>query len=254
MEELANKLQLEKFFTDNEAGDYLGIPYKGSVCINLRRALKKLDFNPGSGNVFDEELENAVLEFQKAYNHNNKDGFFGQGTRKLLAEVLMKEYGSSIISEFTDFKKNNPLTLFISYAWQDKDTVNKIDQWLRDNGIKVRRDIYDFIPGKQLPEEIEKTIVESDKVLAVYSISSKDRDWPRFEISVAEKVEKDKRGHFIIYLILDDASLPKHDVNRIAITAKGKKLRVIGEQIIKGMNNNSSEPPRYDYNDDEVLV
>jgi hypothetical protein len=245
MENQSEIIRLEKYFTDTEVGNYIGLSYKGDICTNLRTALKRLGFRTNSGKEFDHVLENAILQFQIDYKHENQDGFFGPGTRKLLAKILLNEIGQEIFDDLIDFSGKNPQTLFISYAWNDTDQVNKIDQWLRDNGIKVKRDITDFIPGNQINEEIERAIIGSDKVLIVYSESSKNRDWPKFEQSIAERIEKDKRNSFIVYLVLDNVSLPKHDCNRIAIHAKGKMLKEVGNEILRSILNKKAEPPRY---------
>ena len=200
-----------------------------------------------------EQFRQEVQKFQEAENHENQDGLFGPGTRRLLAEVLCKRIGDEAFSRMKDPEKGGSKTVFLSYAWKDADKVNKIDQWLRDRGVVVRRDNRDFMPGEKLPESITDAIVECDKVIAVYSQNSKSRDWPRFELSVAEQQERTKGRSIIIYLKLDQSLLPKHDPLRIAVVAKGRRLKEFGEQLLNGILEAEPTAPRYDYDEDEVF-
>jgi hypothetical protein len=213
-----------------------------------------LRFRIPPGELYDEQLEATVLEFQKSYNHRNRDGLFGPGTRRLLATVLADKVGPRALSVLKNFEDTTTATVFLSYAWADSPAVDKIDQWLRDNGVRVNRDSRDFAPGQQLPEAIKDAIVQADKVLVVYSANSKDRDWPRFELSVAEQKEQEggQRG-FIIYLILDNVPLPKHDPNRIAVLSRGKSVRQIGEELLRGIIGHKGEPPRIEFDENEPL-
>ena len=144
-------------------------------------------------------------------------------------------------------------SVFLSYAWNDAATVNKIDQWLRDNDIRVVRDERDFIPGNEISHEIETAIKRVDKVIAVLSRDSKGRDWPSFELKIAEQRECNGENRVLIYLILDDTSLPLHDPNRLAIRSSGKSLKNVGLELLRGIRGTAAEPVRYDYNEDELL-
>jgi len=212
-------LQIERYLRDPIVGDgVLAPPFDGQVCENIRSALRLLGIRIESGTRYDDKLKSAVLEFQETYSHENQDGLFGPGTRRLLAQVLDTEIGARALSVFAAPRTAATPLVFLSYAWADSGAVDKIDQWLRDQGIAVRRDTRDFTPGQQLPEAIKDAIVQATKVLVVYSANSKDRDWPRFEISVAEqREEKDGCRDLLMYLVLDETPLPKHDPHRIAV-------------------------------------
>jgi hypothetical protein len=248
-------LQIERYLRDPIVGDgVLAPPYKGQVSQNIRSALQMIGFRIGSGTHYDEQLKAAILDFQKSYNHRNHDGLFGPGTRRLLATVLADKTGTHALSVLKDVENITPTAIFLSYAWTDSSPVDKIDQWLRDNGVRVQRDARDFKPGQQIPDAIRDAIVQADKVLLVYSANSKDRDWQRFEISVAEQKEQ-AGGHqgFIIYLVLDNTPLPKHDSNRIAVRSPGKSVRQIGEELLRGIVGQKGEPPRIEFDENEPL-
>ncbi|MEM9723579.1 MAG: toll/interleukin-1 receptor domain-containing protein [Bacteroidota bacterium] len=143
--------------------------------------------------------------------------------------------------------------VFISYSWQDSETVNKIDQWLRDRNITVIRDNRDFQPGKQLDKLIKDSISKVDKVVVVYSKKSKNRDWVVFERDSAKQLEGKKGEGFIIYLILDDTPLPVDDPKRLAISATGRKLKDIGEDLFFGITGKRKNKVVFKYDENEIL-
>ncbi|MCX5991560.1 MAG: toll/interleukin-1 receptor domain-containing protein [Chloroflexi bacterium] len=248
-------LQIERHLRDPVVGDgILAPPYEGIVCENIRAALRLLGFRIPSGKSYDAELKNKVLEFQKAYNHTNQDGLFGPGTRRLLAQILDQKAGTQALSVLEELNRKVAPLVFLSYAWADSPTVDKIDQWLRDKGVRIQRDTRDFKPGQQLPDAIKDAIVRADKVLAVYSSNSKERDWPRFEISVAEQKEQSTgKGDLIVYLVLDDTPLPKHDPNRIAVFGHGRTVRQVGQELLRGILGEGGETPRIEFDENELL-
>ena len=53
----------------------------------------------------------------------------------------------------------------------------------------------------------------------MFSKNSRDRDWPQLDRSLAEQFEARLKNSVLIYVRLDDTSLPAYDLNRIAIAA-----------------------------------
>jgi hypothetical protein len=143
---------------------------------------------------------------------------------------------------------NRP-AVFISYASADRDRVNKLDQWMRDHGLVVIRDCQFFVAGATIQDNINRAVATSDKIVAVLSKNSRDRDWPRLEREFAEQVEARLNEPVLIYLCLDDTALPAHDSTRLAIKAKGKTLKHVGEEV---MNAVAGVPiPQWEYEYDE---
>lgn len=244
----------ERYFRDPVVGDgILRPPASGEACHNIRSALRLLNYKVASGDRYDNELEAAVLAFQTDYKHTSLDGYVGPGTRRLLTKKLLEKRGEQPFRRMTLPKGNQPPLVFLSYAWEDAKRVDKIDQWLRDHGIRVERDMRDFIPGKKLPQEITDAIARADKVIAIYSFKSRERDWPRFEINIAEQHEKNKKRDLLIYVVLDDAPLPKHDPHRIAVMAKDRTLGDVGKDLLRGIVGPKGKPLRYNYNENEAL-
>ncbi len=201
--------------------------------------------------LFDSTLEAAVKRFQDEFRHRVSDGAVGPGTRRLIVSNLLGRFSANIFLRF-DRSKLTP-SLFLSYAGQDAPKVDKLDQWLRDRGVRVIRDTVDFVAGTTIPDNIHCSIALADKVVAVLSLNSRDRDWPRFERAVAEDVERRIGTPVLIYLYLDDEPLPAHDPSRLAIRAAGRTLRQIGEEILHALKGTGLEPTHYEYDENQPL-
>lgn len=246
--------KLERFFLDpTRENKVLAPPASGPACANIRTALRLLDYDVEWDDKYDAALAACVREFQKEHGHPHRDGQVGSGTRRLLVEVLLRKIGPGAFKRMKETEEKRPPVVFVSYTWLDSEKVEKVDQWLRDHEIQVLRDNRDFIPGMQLPEMIRAAVQRADKVIAVYSEHSKSRDWPRFEREVAEQKEAASKSGFIIYLLLDDVSLPAHDPNRIYVKGTGRILREIGEDLLQGVLGQSKQPPRIPYDEDKML-
>ena len=143
--------------------------------------------------------------------------------------------------------------MFISYASADTEALNKIDQWLRDHGLRVIRDCRYFIAGSTIEDNIVRALANSDKILAVFSKNSRHRDWRRLERVLAEQVESRLGVAVLVYLCLDDSLLPAHDPTRLAILAKGKSLKQIGDEIFNAVAGVAIAQWQYPYNENEPL-
>jgi hypothetical protein len=241
------------YFRDPQIGDrLLSVGHACTACQNIRQALRALGYNIAPGNSFDQELERRVLSFQEDHNHRAVDGQVGPGTRRLLTEVILSEIGLAFFERLEAPHGTEQPQVFLSYCWDDSEVVDQVDQWLRDQGIRVWRDTRDFLPGKQIPTLITETIKQADKVIAVYSRKSKARDWTSFEIRIAEDLERDGK-EVLIYLVLDDTPLPKHDPNRLAVMAKGCTLKEVGQKLLHGILGRRPEPPRIKINENATL-
>src|SRR5262245_41654841 len=114
------------------------------ACKNAKAALAWLGFAREFGkepHLFDRELSDAVKRFQRQTGHRNADGAIGPGTRSRLVSRLLQEFGAAKFSELDASECVRIPTVFLSYAWTDTHRVNKLDQWLRDHGIRVIRDV-----------------------------------------------------------------------------------------------------------------
>lgn len=237
--------------------DILEIGDRAVACVNLRRALNMLGVKFSSGAtdelLYDETLSSAVRSFQTKFGHRVADGLTGPGTRERLVSELFHRFSPSIFARFRRPETWSRRSVFISYSSADRERVNKIDQWLRDKGLRVVRDCQFFIAGSTIQENIVRAVAHSDKILAILSSNSHDRDWPRFEWELAEQVEAKLGTPVLIYLCLDDAALPAHDSTRLAIHSKGKTLKQVGEEILHAVADVPIPQWQYDYDENEPI-
>ena len=83
----------------------------------------------------------------------------------------------------------NPI--FISYSRRDNDAMRRLVKHLRNQGITVWVDNEKLIPGTPIwEEEIEKAIRAASAVVALMSPDSKNSEWVRREISLADQYHK----------------------------------------------------------------
>jgi hypothetical protein len=81
--------------------------------------------------------------------------------------------------------------VFISYSRRDEMVMWRVVKFLRRQGINVWVDNEELIPGTPIwEEEIEKAIKAASAVVAVMSPDSKDSEWVRREISLADQNRK----------------------------------------------------------------
>ncbi|MFT3893484.1 MAG: toll/interleukin-1 receptor domain-containing protein [Anaerolineales bacterium] len=91
--------------------------------------------------------------------------------------------------------------IFISYSRKDTEALKKIVLFLRNQGFKVWVDNERLIPGTAIwEEEIEKAIKAASIVIVVMSPDSKNSEWVRREISLADQYRK----HILPILVRGD--------------------------------------------------
>jgi uncharacterized protein YjbI with pentapeptide repeats len=141
--------------------------------------------------------------------------------------------------------------VFISYSWADKKSMQAVDQWLRDKGVRVIVDERDFIVGADIRDEIVRWLRKAVKVVCIYSKDSADRPYPKLERRLAEEREFDaqKRGKkriILIYLCIDDTPLPQESAHRLAIMVKNKSFQEACEELWAAILEKGKEPKRID--------
>lgn len=254
--------RFERYFRDPSVGDGILRPgASGAAIANVWRAVQLLGIGGGrmgaipfdERSSYDEELRAHVRTLQKKCGHRATDGLVGPGTRRMLASQLLARFDADIFFRLVHPESDGRVSLFLSYAWADETPVGKLDQWLRDRGVRVIRDQHWFVSGQTLPTNITNAVATSDKVLAVYSKHSIDRDWPRVELALAEQVEARTGTQFLLYLRLDESPLPQHDHHRLAISAGGRPLREVGQDVLHGIGCSAPDAPEVPYNENEPL-
>jgi hypothetical protein len=229
------------------------------ACGNARTALTWLGVGAGGlmperdDDLFDESLRTAVRDFQVKYRHRVADGLVGPGTRSRLTSEVLHLNGPSVFKRLRKPEQRALPSVFISYAWSDGERVDKLAQWLRDNGVQVLRDRESFVAGESVQENIARAISIADRVVAVLSRNSRDRDWPLLERTLAEQLEHGTEASVLIYLQLDDTSLPAHDSTRVAISANGIPLKEVGERLLHAVAGVHLPASRHPYDENEPL-
>jgi len=117
----------------------------------------------------------------------------------------------------------------------------------------VIRDCRYFIAGSTIEDNIVRALANSDKILAVFSKNSRDRDWRRLQGVLAEQVESRLGLAVLVYLCLDDSLLPTHDPTPLAILAKGKSLKQVGDEILNAVAGVAIAQWQYPYDENEPL-
>ena len=229
------------------------------ACDNARRALTWFDIDTGLSmpdsdrRLFDEPLRAAVREFQVRYHHRVSDGLIGPGTRSRLTGEILHVMSPSVFQRLHRPEQRSRPSVFLSYAWSDSERVDKLDQWLRDHGVQVIRDKDYFTAGESVGENIARAISVADKIVAVLSRNSRNRDWPNLERALAEQLESRIGTSVLIYLQLDSTKLPAHDSARVAISARGIPLKEVGERLLHAVVGTSMTGPTYSYDENEPL-
>jgi hypothetical protein len=102
--------------------------------------------------------------------------------------------GASILYRYCEKERMTTLPadlIFISYSRRDSEIMQRIVLYLRDQGFKVWVDNERLVPGTAIwEEEIEKAIKASSTVLIIMSPDSKNSEWVRREISLADQYRK----------------------------------------------------------------
>jgi hypothetical protein len=251
-------IRFERYFAHPGYGNEVLRPGDHAVsCKNVRQALAMLNIaipnEPADSALFDKDLEEAVKHFQQQFCHRVSDGLVGPGTRKLLVSHLLNRYSPDIFLRLDRSEVGEGPSVFLSYAWKDSAKVDKLDQWLRDRGVKVFRDHHSFTAGSTISDNVRECVAMADKTVAVFSANSRDRDWPRLERTIAEEVEVRLGRPVLIYLCLDDSPLPAHDPTRLAILGTVNTLKQVGEEILHSLTGTVLEPRRHHYDEDEPL-
>ena len=101
---------------------------------------------------------------------------------------------------------NNPKT-FISYAWeseQSNEWVKNLASELRNDGIDAKLDLWEVVPGDQMPNFMEKSVRENDFVLIICTPQYKSKSENRIggvgyegDIMTAEVLQTSNHRKFI---------------------------------------------------------
>lgn len=102
--------------------------------------------------------------------------------------------------EYGDFhlSQRRFYSCFISHSSKDKAFVEKLNEYLRLNGVHVWYAPEDLLPGDKIYEQIKRAIESFDKLLLVLSEESIKSNWVITEILNARQKE-DKEGNQVLF-------------------------------------------------------
>lgn len=83
-------------------------------------------------------------------------------------------------------------SIFVSFSHSDEEFVRRLDERLRVHGIYPWVDFNDTNPDGRLYDQIEHAVLTADKLLLVFSETSKDSEWVKAEVRLAFKKLADK--------------------------------------------------------------
>jgi len=98
--------------------------------------------------------------------------------------------------------------VFVSHSAKDSGFVKQLATDLKDAGIAVWFDQWEIKVGDSIIEKINEGISSSDYLIVVLSKSSTTSKWVREELSAAKTIEIDKRGVFILPVLLETCDIP----------------------------------------------
>jgi hypothetical protein len=182
---------LERYFVDRGLGDRIIGPGDEGVAVeNIRIALAHLinrQLRRG-GAVFNQELSDAIREFQIRNGHSSRDGLFGPGTRALLTRTLFERECRSF-SLLRDPEMRHKGHAFISYGSADRASANDVAGIVRQLGFSVWWD-QEIAGGERWNDEISRQLSAAFLIILINSMNAASSKWVKREISVADNLDK----------------------------------------------------------------
>ncbi len=184
------------------------------------------------------KIKNAISELSKILKREDKDGLENELTslsarfnnnekQKRIGVIMVTDYNlewrrildalTSLVQEHQentdqlDSKdivkptKDSSRTVFISYNHKDQESVSKLKDELKSNGIEVIIDADSMKAGEDIKDFIEKSISNSNVTLSIISNASLLSGWVGMETIntfFAVKIKKDRK--FIACFLDDD--------------------------------------------------
>ncbi len=151
---------------------------------------------------------------------------------------------------------SNP-TAFISYAWESTEAqkwVKDLATKLRTDGIDVKLDQWEVVPGDQLPHFMEKSVRENDFVLIVCTLKYKEKSEKRSggvgyegDVMTAEVLQKSNHRKFIpiIKSGTKDTAMPSWLSGKYYIDLSDEEKYISNYSDLKAtlLNSRESAPP-----------
>ena len=135
-------------------------------------------------------------------------------------------------------------SVFMSYSRKDEGVMRRVATYLRGKGIVVWVDNEKLIPGTPIWEaEIEKAIRAASAVVIFMSPDSKDSEWVRREITLADQYRK--RIFPVLVSGDEDSSITIRLVTRQFVDLMGNEkagLNALHQAVSQYLNDLSPQP------------
>ena len=176
---------LDRFFLPVNGEPALGPGMRGQACINLHHALSMLGYPVALGDVYGDDTREAVRQFQRKNRHQHDDGVCGEGTRRLLIQVLLKSKAKGFFKRIPDPEQRSFGHAFMSYAREDLKRVRDYEALILGWGFTPWRDESSIPGGADWNEEIQTQISGSYLVIAFVTQHFLKSDMCKTEIATA---------------------------------------------------------------------
>ena len=138
------------------------------------------------------------------------------------------------------------MKVFLSHAHEDKDVVEPIASWLREQGFKVWIDNWCLTPGDSLVNKISEEIESSDRLVVFLSATSVDSNWVQKEVAsgmVMELAEDKGLGEkFVIPALLTPCKIPFFLRDKIYANFTDKAFEAACEELAHGIRDEPAGP------------
>lgn len=198
--------ELERYFIDPRS-DILRVGMSGPGCANLKIALNELGYRRWNreDDTYDSGLAEAVLDFQTARAHPNKDGQVGSGTRGLLVGALVDAR-----FDFGRLHKVFDYDVALSFAGEDRPHAEALAASLKAQGIRVFYDAYEDLWGEDLYVHLHEIYNRRARFCVLFvSAHYAAKLWTNHELRAAqERALEQKSAAYILPVRIDETTIP----------------------------------------------
>lgn len=127
----------------------------------------------------------------------------GAARAKTLRSTSSRE-SSFMSTEFQTAVRFQPVTVFLSHNWADKDRVAKVAVELEKLGVSAWLDKSRLFGGDDLGSQLPQAIRKSATVALFLSTDSVKSDWVDTEVRMALQLEDSDRKNFVVPVFLED--------------------------------------------------
>lgn len=117
--------------------------------------------------------------------------------------------GSKESSDRTQTPRDEPPTIFISYAYADNERAKKLIDGLRERGYEIWIGDENVQIGDDIVSELRKNINEADAFISLISDNSVNSSWMQAELSEAITKKQLDSEFSILPVLLDDCNIPE---------------------------------------------